>query len=210
VLYLSRQLPGFFCLKFKILGLVLGLRSNYIVIFPRLFLAICFMDVLKKLMNKILLLILLSLSPLTAYAEFSLDDFKFLDDFKLKQIYDLEGWTPRYAYVVDDNYIGRTHYAGISFFKRQGAAHEGPTLRVGFGKYGEKINLSYTSGFAFMGVDMGLSYLVLNKDNDRRGDESFAGFSEGLGLELGLRLWVVQVIALQLEKSSYVSLAYGF
>jgi len=194
----------FFCLKFEILGLVLGLNPNYIVVFPRLFLAICFMDVLKSLMNKILLLILISLSPLTAYAEFSLDDFN------LKQIYDLEGWTPRYAYVVDDNYIGRTHYAGISFFKRQGAAHEGPTFRVGFGQHGEKINLSYTSGFSFMGVDMGVSYLVLNQDNDRRGDASLAGFSEGLGLELGLRIWVVQIIALQLEESSYVSLAYGF
>jgi len=151
-------------------------------------------------MKKILLFVLISLSSTAALAEFNLDDFQ------LRQIYDLEGWTPRYAYVVDDNYIGRTHYAGISYFKRQGAAYEGPTVRVGFGKRGEKINLSYTSGFSFMGVDMGLSYLILNKDNPREYGESI----EGLGLELGLRLWVVQVIALHTEESSYVSLAYGF
>ncbi|MFT6028566.1 MAG: hypothetical protein ACI8O8_000290 [Oleiphilaceae bacterium] len=158
------------------------------------------MDVVISPMKKILLICLFYFVALPASAEFSLDDLN------LKKITDLKGWTPRYALLVDDNLIGRTHYVGISYFKRQGAAYEGPTLRVGFGKDGEKINLSYTSGFSFMGVDMGLSYILPNKS----ARSNFSENLEGLGLELGLRLWVVQFIALHTEKTSYVELAYGF
>lgn len=158
------------------------------------------MDVVISPMYKILLLCLLTFCALPASADFSLDDFE------LKKITDLKGWTPRYAFVVDDNMIGKTHYAGVSYFKRQGAAYEGPTLRVGFGDRGEKVNLSYSSGFSFMAVDVGLSYMV--PDKIKRKD--FSDGVEGLGLELGLRLWVVQLIAVHAEKTSYVSLAYGF
>tara|TARA_R110002072_G_scaffold90500_10_gene202537 strand:+ start:14456 stop:14932 length:477 start_codon:yes stop_codon:yes gene_type:complete len=158
------------------------------------------MDVVISAMKKILIFCLLSLLALPVTAEFSLDDLS------LKKITDLKGWTPRYAYVTDDNLIGKTHYLGVSYFKRQGAAYEGPTLRAGFGDRGEKVNLSYTSGFSFMSVDMGLSYIV--PDKKIRGN--FAESLEGLGLELGLRLWVVQLIAIHTEKTSYVELAYGF
>jgi hypothetical protein len=158
------------------------------------------MDVVISPMKKILLICLFYFVALPVSAEFSLDDLN------LKKITDLKGWTPRYALLIDDNLIGRTHYVGVSYFKRQGAAYEGPTLRVGFGENGEKINLSYTSGFSFMGVDVGLSYIIPDK-NTR---SNFAENLEGLGLELGLRLWVVQLIAIHTEKSSYVELAYGF
>lgn len=158
------------------------------------------MDVVIPHMKKILLLCLFYLVAFPALAEFSIDDLS------LKKITDLKGWTPRYAYVVDDNLIGRTHYAGISYFKGQGAAYEGPTLRVGFGKRGEKFNLSYTSGFSFIGVDIGLSYILPNKSKRA----NIADNLEGLGLELGLRMWVVQLIAIHTEKTSNVSLAYGF
>ncbi|MFV1873588.1 MAG: hypothetical protein ACMZ64_09730 [Oleiphilus sp.] len=151
-------------------------------------------------MNKLLLLFLLIFSALPVSADFSLDDFD------LKKVTDLKGWTPRYAFIVDDNMIGKTHYAGISFFKRQGAAYEGPTARMGFGDRGEKVNLSYTSGFSFMAVDIGLSYII--PDKIKRQD--FTDGVEGIGIELGLRFWVVQLIALHTEETSYVSLAYGF
>ncbi len=150
-------------------------------------------------MKKLLLLTLLVFA-VPAWADFSLDDFS------LKKMTDMKGWTPRYAYVDDDNLIGHTHYAGVSFFKRQGATHEGPTLRFGLGTKGEKINLSYTSGFSFLGVDIGLSYLF--PDEEQRANLRDA--VEGLGLELGLRMWVVQLIAIHTEETSYVSLAYGF
>jgi len=158
------------------------------------------MDVVIAPMKKILLVLLLAVFSVPAWAEFSLDDFS------LKKITDMKGWTPRYAYVSDDNLIGHTHYAGVSFFKRQGAAHEGPTLRFGLGTKGEKINLSYTSGFSFLGVDIGLSYLFPDKEQR----VNFRDAVEGLGLELGLRMWVVQLIAIHTEETSYVSLAYGF
>lgn len=158
------------------------------------------MDVVISPMKKIIIFCLFSCLALPVFAEFSLDDLS------LKKITDLKGWTPRYAYVTDDNLIGRMHYAGISYFKRQGAIHEGPTLRVGFGDRGEKVNLSFTSGFSFLSVDMGLSYLIPDQSNPRNFDQEI----EGLGLEIGLRLWVVQLIGIHTEETSYVELAYGF
>lgn len=159
------------------------------------------MDVVITAMKKLLLICILSAFSFSASAEFGLDKLS------LKKITDMKGWTPRYAYVSDDNLLGHTHYAGVSFFKRQGAIHEGPTLRIGLGTRGEKINLSYTSGFSFVGVDIGLSYLFSDRLERRA---RFTDAREGLGLELGLRLWVVQVIGIHTEETSYISLAYGF
>ena len=158
------------------------------------------MDVVIPPMKKIIIFFLLSCLAFPVLADFSLDDLS------LKKITDMKGWTPRYAYVTDDNLIGKTHYLGVSYYKKQGAAHEGPTLRVGLGDRGEKINLSYTSGFSFMSVDMGLSYLLPDQNNPRNFDQEI----EGLGIEIGLRLWVVQLIGIHTEKTSYVELAYGF
>ncbi|KZY29879.1 MULTISPECIES: hypothetical protein [unclassified Oleiphilus] len=208
----------------KLEWLLLGLGLHYIVVFQSLLFRVAGLkrlhlsrpgfasvkDALIDLMKKLLLTLILVLTPVLAFAEFKLEhlglDDLSVEDFSWKNISDLEGWTPRYTYVVDDNLIGRTHYMGMSFFKRQGAAHEGITLRGGFGHFGEKINLSYTSGFSLMGVDMGLSYLILDKDNLRQHENEI----EGLGLELGLRFWVVQLIALHMDETSYVSLGYGF
>lgn len=158
------------------------------------------MDVVILAMKKIFLLCICTLLAFPAFADFSLDDLS------IKKITDLKGWTPRYAYITDDNIIGKTHYVGVSYFKRNGAAYEGPTLRAGFGDRGEKINLAWSSGFSFMAVDMGLSYMIPDK-NDRR---NFADNLEGLGLELDIRFWVVQFIAVHTEKTSYISLGYGF
>jgi hypothetical protein len=161
-------------------------------------------------MKRILLTLVFLCFWSPVHADFKFEDLGLndlsLDDFTLKNVTDLRGWTPRYTYVVDDRFLGETHYVGMSFFKRQGAAHEGPTLRAGFGKFGEKINLSYTSGFSFFGVDMGLSYLIMDKDSPKIHENEL----EGLGLELGLRLWGVQIIATHTDESSYVSLGFGF
>jgi hypothetical protein len=146
-------------------------------------------------MKKILLLVLISLCSLNARAEFNLGfDYEF------------EGWTPRYVYMPDDNLIGETHYAGVSYFKRSGSAFEGPTLRYGMGKDGGKVNIAYTDAFSFLAVDFGLSYTFLDEDNPREYEDD----SDAIGIELGLRLWVVQIIAVHSDYSSYVSLGYGF
>lgn len=140
-------------------------------------------------MKKILILFLTTLCSFNAFAEF-----------------EVEGWTPRYTYVDDDNLLGDTHYFGVSYFKRDGAAFEGPTARVGVGKGGEKINLGYTSGSSFFAVDMGFSYNFLDSDNNRKHESGLGGLS----VELGLRIWVVQFIMQNSEDTSYVSLGYGF
>jgi|GEM_PF-1281335 len=129
---------------------------------------------------------------------------QFLDTFDANP-FDFRGWTPRYAYVDDDNIIGHTHYFGVGYYVRNGAAHEGPTLRAGVGTRGDKLNLTYTDGFSFMHVDFGLSYYFLDDDNPRAVNEV-----ESLALELGLRFWVIQFIGVHTEETSFVSLAYGF
>lgn len=147
------------------------------------------MELRIRLMKKILLFALFILCSFNAFAEF-----------------EVEGWTPRYTYIPDDNLIGKAHYFGVSFFKRQGAAFEGPTARIGVGKGGEKINLAYTSASSFFGVDMGLSYNFLDSDNNRKHGSGLGGLS----VEVGLRLWVVQFIMQNSEDTSYVSLGFGF
>jgi hypothetical protein len=147
------------------------------------------MELRIGLMKKILIFTLFLLCSFNAFAEF-----------------EVEGWTPRYTYVLEDNLIGNTHYFGVSYFKRQGAAFDGPTARIGVGKKGEKINIGYTSASSFFGVDMGLSYNFLDSNNSRQHESGIGGLS----VELGLRFWVVQFIMQNSEDTSYVSLGLGF
>lgn len=120
--------------------------------------------------------------------------------------FDLEGLTPRYSFMRDDNLMGRVHYVGMSYFRKRGVISDGITARVGLGDLGTKINLAYTNTFSFFGIDFGLSYTFLDEDNRREYD----GHIQGLSAELGARMWVFQVIAVQMEEFSYVKLAYGF
>ncbi len=138
------------------------------------------------------------------------DESSFFDQFEFENDSDpfnMKGLTPRYAYVHDENLIGHAHYGGIAYFAKHGAAWEGPSLRAGIGTQGEKINIAYTDGFSFFQVDLGLSYYFLNRDNPR--SRKLEGV-ELLGFELGLRMWVVQVIGVHTEETSFVSLAFGF
>ncbi len=154
---------------------------------------------------------LLLLSPV--WAEESTDSSandagSFFDQFHFENDADpfnMKGLTPRYAYIDDENLIGHAHYGGIAYFERYGAAWEGPSLRAGFGNRGEKINLAYTDGSSFFQVDLGLSYYFLDADNPRK----LEGL-ELLALELGLRIWVFQVIGVHSEETSFVSIGYGF
>lgn len=132
------------------------------------------------------------------------DQFEFEND---SDPFNMKGLTPRYAYIDDENLIGHAHYGGIAYFARHGAAWEGPSLRAGIGNGGEKINIAYTDGFSFFQVDLGLSYYFLNRDNPRSRDLEGV---ELLGIELGLRMWVVQVIGVHTEETSFVSLGFGF
>lgn len=140
-------------------------------------------------MKKTLLLVLISLCSFNVYAE-----------------YKVEGWTPRYVFLPDDNMIGRAHYFGVSYFKRLGGEFRGPTVRTGIGEHGEKLNVSWSNGTSFVAVDMGLTYNFLDSDSPRQLDSGL----DGLSIELGLRLWVVQLIAQHSQGTSFVSLGYGF
>jgi len=150
-------------------------------------------------MRKVFIFALMAIFASPLYAEGNW--FENLDPF------DRDGWTPRYAYLDNDNLIGYAHYAGVSYFKKAGAESEGVTLRGAFGNKGKKVNLAYSNSFSFMSVDFGLSYYALDDDNERKRD---MGGIDLLSLELGLRLWVVQVIGSVNEGTSFVTLGYGF
>ncbi|TNC80586.1 MAG: hypothetical protein C9356_13610 [Oleiphilus sp.] len=119
--------------------------------------------------------------------------------------FNMKGITPRYAYLDYDNFIGYGHYVGLSYFKKSGAESEGVTFRTGLGTMGKKYNLAYSNSFSFMHVDFGLSYYDLDSDNYRP-----LNYEELLGIELGLRMWVVQIIGVHTENTSFITLAYGF
>lgn len=119
--------------------------------------------------------------------------------------FDMKGFTPRYAYLDNDNFIGYAHYVGLSYFQKAGAESEGLTFRTAFGTQGKKYNLSYSNAFSFMSVDFGLSWYQLDKDNPRKLKDE-----ELLGLEMGLRFWVVQIVGVHTENTSFITLGYGF
>jgi hypothetical protein len=120
-------------------------------------------------------------------------------------LFDGEGWTPRYAYLDNDNVIGYAHYAGLAYYHKRGAEQSGAVFRYAHGTKGEKYNVAYSNAFSFMSVDFGFSYHVLDDDNPRDLEDL-----ELLGLEMGLRFWVVQIIATHTEDYSWATLAYGF
>lgn len=149
-------------------------------------------------MKKITLLILSLFLSVNAQAEFNWDSLD-LD------LFDMDGITPRYAYV-EDTYLGYMHYTGLAYLRKNGPISDGLSARVGIADHGTKFNLAYTNTFSLMGLDFGLTYTVFDEDNAQQNETVL----EGLGVELGLRLWVVQVIGVHMEETSYVSLAYGF
>lgn len=157
-----------------------------------------------KSISALLVLFLLSFSAFGEELDESPAESSWYEDVDLDP-FNMKGITPRYAYVDFDKIIGYTHYTGASYFKKSGAESEGITFRVGLGTLGEKYNLAYTNAFSFMHVDFGLSLYSLDDDNPKDLERE-----ELIALELGLRMWVVQVIGVVTENTSFVSLAYGF
>ncbi len=119
---------------------------------------------------------------------------------------EFRGWTPRYIYIEDDNLIGHTHYFGAAYYTPQGKAGEGIGARIGLGNHGERINVGYSAASSFFGVDIGLAYSWVDRDRHN----AFQNTIEGLGLEVGLRFWVINIIGHHTEDTSFISLGYGF
>jgi len=121
-------------------------------------------------------------------------------------LFDGNGWTPRYAYLDNDNVLGYVHYAGMAYYNKRGAQHSGAVFRYGHGTKGYKLNAAYSNSFSLMSVDFGFSWHVVDGEHNARG---FDGI-EQLGLEMGLRFWVVQIVATHTEDYSWATLGYGF
>jgi hypothetical protein len=119
---------------------------------------------------------------------------------------DFRGWSPRYMYVEDDNMIGHHHYFGVAYYTPQGKSGEGLTARIGLGNHGDKVNIGYSAASSFFAVDIGFSYSWVDADQYNDYDNPI----EGLGLELGLRFWVINFVGVHTEETSFVSLGYGF
>lgn len=121
-------------------------------------------------------------------------------------LFDGSGWTPRYAYLDTDNVLGYVHYGGLGYYHKEGGQMSGAVFRYGHGTKGKKYNIAYSNSFSMMSVDFGFSWHVVDAEHNARG---FDGL-EQLGLEVGLRLWVVQIIATHTEDYSWATLGYGF
>lgn len=119
---------------------------------------------------------------------------------------EFRGWTPRYMYVDGDNLIGHHHYFGMAFYTPQGKGWEGLSARYGKGTDGNKINVSYSAGSSFFGVDIGFSYAWI----DEMPRMKYSQDIHGLGVELGLRMWFANIVAFHAEQTSYISMGYGF
>lgn len=118
-------------------------------------------------------------------------------------LFDGVGWTPRYTYLYKDNVIGIAHYAGLSYFNKQGAQRSGATFRYGAGTKGHKYNISYTNSTWHWGVDFGFSWHVLDAGNLTIPDPYGI---EQLGLEMTVRYRVVSITATHTEGYSWATL----
>lgn len=152
----------------------------------------------------------LVLRPLIFVCAFALSSLAFAEQDETRttpawdwDLFDGVGWTPRYTYLYKDNVIGIAHYAGLSYFNKEGAQMTGATFRYGHGSKGHKYNVAYTNSTWHWGVDFGFSWHVLDAGNFTIPDPNGI---EQLGLELSVRYRVVSITATHTEGYSWATL----
>ena len=121
---------------------------------------------------------------------------------------------PRLLYVepasslsdVDGSLMGKYLYLGVIFADDNPAGFAGPSVKVGWGQTGKKLNISYMGGTRFMSLEAGVSYLKQDVDassyiNNER---------EGYAFETALRFNAVSIIGVFTKEKTSVEFGLGF
>jgi len=121
---------------------------------------------------------------------------------------------PRLLYVepassVDNtigSLLGRYLYLGVIFADDNPAGFAGPSARLGWGKTGKKLNISYLAGTRALSLEAGISYIKQDIDassyiNSKR---------EGYAFEAAVRLNAVSIIGIFAKEKTSFEVGVGF
>ncbi|MDX8388526.1 MAG: hypothetical protein R8M46_08390 [Ghiorsea sp.] len=121
---------------------------------------------------------------------------------------------PRLLYVEpassvsgnDESLMGRYLYLGVVFADDNPDGFAGPSARLGLGKTGKKLNISYLGGTRVMSLEAGVSYIKQDVDatsyinNERK----------GYAFEAALRFNAVSIIGVFGKEKTSVEFGLGF
>jgi len=126
------------------------------------------------------------------------------------QTHAASGFTPRLSYQTAYNdsatFIGNTVYLGVGMLDIQQAILSGFSLRYGWGDTGDKYNLSYMFGSAYMAFELGISQINQSPDSP----PLFNGKHKGEAVELSVRYQVAQFILIRSEQQLTLEVGVGF
>ncbi len=117
---------------------------------------------------------------------------------------------PRLIYVEPTNnsesLLGRYLYLGMIFANPNPAGFAGPSIKLGWGKAGKKLNLSFVTGTRGMSFEGGVSYI--------KQDDDAALFinpeHQGYAFEASFRLNAISIIGVFSKENTTVELGLGF
>jgi hypothetical protein len=117
---------------------------------------------------------------------------------------------PRLIYVEPTNnsesLLGRYLYLGMIFADANPAGFAGPSIKVGWGKTGKKLNLSFVTGSRSMSLEAGVSYIKQDADASLFMNAEHKGYA----FEASFRLNAFSVIGVFGKENTSLELGVGF
>jgi len=121
---------------------------------------------------------------------------------------------PRLLYVeptpslsdTDGSLMGRYLYLGVIFADDNPAGFAGPSVKLGWGETGKKLNISFMGGTRVMSLEGGVSYLK----QDVEATSYINNEREGYAFEAALRFNAVSIIGVFTKEQTSVEFGLGF
>jgi len=121
---------------------------------------------------------------------------------------------PRLLYVepasslsdTDGSLMGRYLYLGLIFAEDDPAGFAGPSVKVGWGETGKKLNISFIGGVRALSFEAGVSYIKQDVDASSYINSEL----EGYAFEAAFRLNAVSIIGVFAKEKTSVEFGLGF
>jgi len=121
---------------------------------------------------------------------------------------------PRLLYVepastvsnTGESLLGRYLYLGVIFADDNPAGFAGPSVKLGLGKTGKKLNLSFVAGSRPMSFEFGVSYIKQGADATLFLNPEHKGYA----FEASFRLQAVSVIGVFGKENTSIEFGLGF
>ncbi|MDX8382262.1 MAG: hypothetical protein R8M14_09160 [Ghiorsea sp.] len=121
---------------------------------------------------------------------------------------------PRLVYVEpastigssNESLLGRYLYMGVIFADDNPAGFAGPSVKLGLGKTGKKLNISFVTGSRPMSFELGVSYIKQDADATLFLNPEHKGYA----VEASFRLQAVSVIGVFGKENTSIEFGLGF